>query len=83
MLDILRHGENVEVVESAELRKLNAARLAKAVGRYANQASEHSRAGSSFLEPDGRDHELVDGVGSTAKAFEVQLRLVEERSWAC
>jgi predicted DNA-binding transcriptional regulator YafY len=35
VMDILRHGENVDVVEPAELRKHIAARLAKAAGRYA------------------------------------------------
>jgi predicted DNA-binding transcriptional regulator YafY len=34
VMDILRHGENVEVVEPAELRKRVAERLAKAAGRY-------------------------------------------------
>jgi predicted DNA-binding transcriptional regulator YafY len=33
-MDILRHGENVEVVEPVELRTQIAARLAKAAGRY-------------------------------------------------
>jgi len=35
VMDILRHGENVEVVEPAELRKRVAERLEKAAGRYA------------------------------------------------
>jgi predicted DNA-binding transcriptional regulator YafY len=34
VMDILRHGENVEVVEPAELRKRVAERLAKAAARY-------------------------------------------------
>jgi predicted DNA-binding transcriptional regulator YafY len=33
-MDILRHGENVEVVEPAELRKRVAERLAKAAAQY-------------------------------------------------
>jgi predicted DNA-binding transcriptional regulator YafY len=35
VMDILRHGENVEVVEPAELRKRVAERLGKAAARYA------------------------------------------------
>ncbi len=35
VMDILRHGENVEVVEPAELRKRVAERLAKAAAKYA------------------------------------------------
>jgi len=35
VMDILRHGENVEVVEPAELRRHIAERLAKAAARYA------------------------------------------------
>jgi len=36
VMDILRHGENVEVVEPAELRKRVAERLGKAAARYAS-----------------------------------------------
>jgi len=35
VMDILRHGENVEVVEPPELRKRVVERLAKAAARYA------------------------------------------------
>jgi predicted DNA-binding transcriptional regulator YafY len=35
VMDVLRHGENVEVVEPAELRKRVAERLAKAAAKYA------------------------------------------------
>ena len=35
VMDILRHGENVEVVEPAELRKRVAQRLVKAAAKYA------------------------------------------------